>query len=281
MSKVEMELSEYNQMQDYKRSLETTNLKLKEVYEENKQLLKEKAVLLKKNENTVTIIKRTETRKQVHMSNHGHDIIRRLEDLLYRVKTRLGSPDPYRNPLTGYVNYTLDGDDWAKQIFGCLYTFSDIPQVSSGEDTEVYSESLKDYHHKMRREVTKSIDEDTKTKLALTAEYFKKLNVLEAEHTQLQKVYNDELEMHTKEIQDWRETEDHFIKNHREISDKHESLKNQFDMFNWKHRESLQLAREIKDMTSNPSSWGAKDKLKEIHALSIDVIEIERQQNDT
>lgn len=151
MSKVEMDLSEYNSMLETKRLLEQANADLKKVYEENERLKAEKIEALEQNKHTVTIVETVNTYVTAYLPRHEVEIRQRLQHLFGR-------------DFMDRIPVGLTAETYSRFFLDALYQFEEHKSPSVHKE-RVYSKDLEEMRAVIRAELKDQLEEDVKSQL--------------------------------------------------------------------------------------------------------------------
>lgn len=188
MAKIEMELSEYNEIISHKETLKTALEDLKKSKDDVIRLEREKIKLEeqkneeilkvhKESENTVSVIESINTYQNVYMPksytevewrlrNLGIDIVK-LENKVYSI----GNPEAI-NPV----------DNIFKNIFGCMYKTNTI---EIKDKKKIYSENLKDIKRELKGVAYTELDDTYKSAIEQSEKNNKTINDLRIENREL------------------------------------------------------------------------------------------------
>jgi len=240
MSKVEMDLSEYNQMLENKRLLEDVNKKLETAYKDNKELQQEKVDVLKANEHNVTIVSKKRLFQSVYTDRPEYEIRRRLEELFggkMEYGVIMGGPNAY-----------------SKAFLGCLYKFEDHTSEIEGEE-KVYSVKLDQMKKEIRDKEKEKLDKEVKSKLAENGKLSLKVTELLGQIKELENQKKVDFDIHENILEAHRKT-------YQDLTTEKEEQSKEF-----KNKEKLFKSemKYIEDKSYNVSRIFRKDALSSIH----------------
>lgn len=247
MSKVEMDLSEYDKMIETKNLLVSSNNDLKKAYEEIEKLQREKIEVLKENEHNVTIVEQVSTMQSAYLPISNYELRERLNYLGVRI------------PETTNFNHS----DIQQYLFGCLFEFQ-THTSQSVEDKIVYSKSLKEIKHEMKVKVKDELNEEIKNDLKSVDKLKKEINSFRNIESDLKSKHNEEIKSLMKTIKELNNDMDKLKKDKDDYSkiittnsEKHQEEINKFKTF----------ISTIENTTNFVVPFGSKTKIKEINEI--------------
>lgn len=181
MSKVEMDLSEYNGMLETKRLLEQANADLKKAYEENERLKAEKIEAMEQNKHTVTVIETVNTYTTAYVPRHEVEIRQRLQ-------TVIGKDFMDRIPVG------LTAETYSRFFLDALYQFEEHKSPSINKE-RVYSRDLEEMRAVMRAELKDQLEDDVKSQLGRVDHLQEALTKAKEEVEELRKQLKDDTKL--------------------------------------------------------------------------------------